>query len=214
MIFISKLTHNVLYPHLKTVLRKSYMLRNPIELNTKEPVSITDNDTYLFIGRLSTEKGAELFCQAMTDLDLKGCVLGDGYLLPALKGRYPNVCFVGWVAGKEKEELIRKGKALVFPSLWYEGAPLTIMEMKSYGMPCIVPDRCAAAEEIRDSETGFIFKTGDLKSLEDCIMKYERTDSSRLQKNMLASFHAEDYSKKHHLNGLLDIYNDVLAGNN
>ena len=48
----------------------------------------------------------------MTDLGLKGRVLGDGYLRENLEHEYPNVTFDGWVEGEQKEDIIRKGKCL------------------------------------------------------------------------------------------------------
>ena len=55
-------------------------INNPIETKfTTEYVSIEKNETYLFIARLSLEKGLDLFCDAISQLGLKGCVLGDGY---------------------------------------------------------------------------------------------------------------------------------------
>lgn len=95
-----------------------------------------------------------------------------------LKEKYPKIVFCGWVDGEEKEKFILKGKGLIFPSLWYEGSPLTILEMKSCGIPCIVPDKCAASEDIKDGFTGFVFQTGSLYSLKKAIMKYEKVDLS------------------------------------
>lgn len=213
MIFISDLTERIILSHIGQHIKKYYRLTNPIELNSHKLVPIMKNNTYLFIGRLSEEKGAELFCKAITELGLKGCVLGQGYLFDELKAKYPAVEFAGWVTGKDKENLIRKGKALIFPSLWYEGAPLTIMEMKSYGMPCIVPDQCAASEEIIDEKNGLIFKSGNYESLKLTIKKYEESNIQEFQNNIISSFSAENYSIQNHLNGLLKIYNDILSYN-
>ena len=208
-ITISKLNKDLAYPYLKGIAKKWYFLQNPISLGDKpQIVNINHNNKYLFIGRLSKEKGLDLFCKAMTDLNLKGLVLGDGYLLEEYKKKYPNVEFAGWVSGKEKDKLIMQGKALLFPSLWYEGAPLTILEMKAYGIPCIVPDRCAAVEEIEDGKTGFIFKTGELKSFEDAILKFERCNLIQMQQNILQDFNSEDYSIEKHVNQLIKIYKD------
>ena len=133
-------------------------------------VAIEKNDAYLFIARLSREKGAELFCQALTDLNLKGYVLGDGELMKELKEKYPKIVFCGWVDGEEKEKFILKGKGLIFPSLWYEGSPLTILEMISCGITCFVPYNCDASEDFKYGVTGFVFqkfgmvpKEGDTK---------------------------------------------------
>lgn len=185
-------------------------LRNPIELNEKEAVDIVNNDTYLFIARLSSEKGIDLFCEAISQLGLKGCVLGDGYLLEEYKAKYPTIEFAGWVSGEKKEAFIRKGKCLVFPSLWYEGAPLTIVEMKSYGLPCIVPDKCAASEEIVDGKTGFVFESGSLTSLKEALRRCENSEIEVFQKNISDSFDPNMYSEDTHLKSLVSIYTDIL----
>lgn len=209
-IYISRITHDAVIPLIKRYIKDAFFLRNPAQIESTQPVNITDNDTYLFIARLSLEKGVELFCQAMTDLGLKGCVLGDGYLRGRMERRYPNVVFEGWVEGKKKEKLIRKGKCLVFPSLWYEGSPLTILEMMSYGIPCIVPDKCAASDEVIDGKTGYIFKSGDLVSLEEAIRRYEKTDLTKMQQNIQKVFNTTDCSPKTHVTNLLHIYASIF----
>lgn len=209
LIYISKLNYEVCYENLKKKVSHWYFLQNPIDLNRKAPIAIENNNTYLFIGRISEEKGIDLFCQAMTDLNLKGLVLGAGYLREEYQRKYSNIQFAGWVTGNEKDKLLRKGKALIFPSLWYEGAPLTIIEMKSYGLPCIVPDQCAAAEEIDDGKTGYIFKSGSLLSLESTIKKYEKTDIMYFQKNILSNFDSNKYSLNTHCKKLIEIYSSI-----
>lgn len=159
---------------------------------------------------MSAEKGAELFCQAITDLGLKGIVLGDGYQREFLQRKYPNVIFTGWVEGSEKEMYIRQSKALVMTSKWYETFGLVVAEMKSYGIPCIVPDRCAAAEQIEDGKTGYIFKTGNLESLKDCLSRYEDENLSFFQKNLNESFRPSDYSLITHTKNLIAIYHDFM----
>lgn len=209
-ISISDLNEKVSKPYLNHISCKWYRLQNPIEINNHSFVNITNNNIYLFIARLSAEKGVELFCQAITDLNLKGCVLGDGYLKDSLQKKYPNIDFAGWVTGEKKETIIRRGKALVFPSLWYEGAPLTIVEMKSYGLPCIVPDKCAASEEIVDGKTGFVFESGSLSSLKEVLVRCENCEIASLQKNISDSFDPNMYSEDTHLKSLVNIYADVL----
>lgn len=210
IIFISSLIKNILSPYLNPIANKTYHLNNPIELSPNVISNIEKNDLYLFVGRLSPEKGCELFCQAITDLGLKGCVVGDGYMRTYLQKKYPSIKFTGWLTGKAKDNIIQKGKALVFPSLWYEGAPLTIMEMKSYGIPCIVPDRSAAKEEIIDGKTGLIFQSGNIDSLKKCIQLYEKTKITELHNNIIQSFSTKDYSIETHVSNLLSIYNDIL----
>lgn len=195
---------------LASYIDKCYIINNPISLNSNDPIPIQLNDTYIFTARLSPEKGLDMFCQSMRDLGLKGCVLGDGPLLSHYKELYPDIEFPGWVSGAEKEAYIQKAKALVFPSRWYEGAPLTPVEMKSYGIPCIVPDLCAASEVIKDGIDGYIFKIGDVESLKDALVKYENTDLKKMQERLLNNFDFSVYSMDTHVKKLIDCYNDIL----
>ena len=77
----------------------------------------------------------------------KGIVIGDGPILDSLVKKYPMVDFVGWKKSDEIDKYAIKAKGLVFPSVWYEAAPLTIPEvMGKYGLPCIVSDACAGQD--------------------------------------------------------------------
>jgi glycosyltransferase involved in cell wall biosynthesis len=66
-------------------------------------------------------------------------------------------------------EAIRAARALVFPWLWYEGQPLTVLEGKGLGTPVIVADRCAGREEIEDGVSGLWFTAADADSLAEAI---------------------------------------------
>lgn len=211
-ISIGETNRRVSFDSLNPYAKKWYNVQNPIELNGNEPVNISSNSKYLFIGRLSPEKGVDLFCQALTELELSGIVLGDcsGSIKEDLQKRYPNIEFTGWLTGHDMQKRITEGKALIFPSLWYEGAPLTIPEMMSFGIPCIVPDKCAASEMIIDGQTGYVFKIGDINSLKKAILKYEQTDIKQMQRQMLSTFSRENYTEEKHIYKLIKIYEEVL----
>jgi glycosyltransferase involved in cell wall biosynthesis len=209
-ITISTLNRRILENNTSDKKIRIYNLRNPIEINTNTPVNPQENCEYFFIGRLSSEKGVELFCKVITELGLKGVVLGDGYLLNDLKAKYSNISFEGWIKHADMYKYMKRCRALIFPSLWYEGSPLTIIEIKSYGIPCIVPDKCAASEEIIDEETGFIFESGNVKSLKSAIVKMNNIDITKMSKEILRQFNPALYSMDTHISNLLNIYNDIL----
>ncbi|MBS5057226.1 glycosyltransferase family 4 protein [Bacteroides sp.] len=190
--------------------RKVYTVVDPVEINENQPNKLLDNNVYLFMARLSPEKGGELFCQAITDLNLKGVVLGDGYLRNELMERYPNIEFVGWVTGKDKQVYFKQAKAFVFTSLWYETFGLSVAEARSYGIPCIVPDSCAASEQVIDGETGYLFKTGDLNSLKEALIKYENADIQVMQNNIINNFIADNWSLTSHIKNLVQVYNEII----
>jgi glycosyltransferase involved in cell wall biosynthesis len=186
---------------------------NPVELNENVPVRVQENDSYFFIGRLSAEKGVDLFCEAITSLGLKGVVLGDGYMLPELKCKYPNIGFLGNIKSDRMGKLLHSCRALIFPSLWYESLGLVVLEAMSYGIPCIVPDKCAAAENVKNEETGYIFKSGSVESLKESILNINSMDISFLSKNIVRDFDHYKYSMNNHINNLIVIYNLILVPN-
>lgn len=191
-----------------------YRVNNPIGLlSFSERIQVENNDSYLFVARLSFEKGIDLFCEAVSQLGLKGYVLGDGYLLDTYKKKYPMIKFTGWVTGIEKENYMKIAKAFVFPSKWYETFGLSVAEMQSCGIPCIVPDKNAAAEQIIDGETGFIFQIGSLKSLKEKIICMEKMNKDKLARMSQQAFDCslkEKYSMDTHLENLTKLYDSIL----
>lgn len=211
LLYISEMSYKVVMPYIPHNIKALY-LPDPVELVNKEKADVSRNDCYLYLGRLSPEKGVNLFCEALAGLGLKGILVGDGYIRQELMTKYPQMNFAGWASGERKKELMLSAKALIFPSFWMETYGLVVAEARSYGIPCIVPDQCAASEQIVNGSTGYIFKTGNLESLKEAIMKYEKSDIAQMQKNLIESFNPKDLSMETHLKRLLDIYNEILDG--
>lgn len=209
---ISGLTQRICSPLILDGI-KIYQLADPVEIKCQQPVDIAKNSTYICMSRLSPEKGIDMFCQAMTNLGLNGIVLGDGYLREELERKYPNVKFAGWVSGKEKELNFQKAKCFVFTSLWYETFGLVVAEAKSYGIPCIVPDECAASEMVENGKNGLVFKIGNQKSLESALMEFEKADVEVMQHKVIDSFNPQIFSSEYHINNLIEIFEKVLKKN-
>ena len=212
LLYISEFCRKVSEAYVPKGVRMLY-LPDPVDLSENEKAPIGNNTQYLFLGRISPEKGAGLFCQAISELGLRGLVVGDGYMRNDLEKKYPNIEFAGWALGERKKQLMLRAKALVFPSFWGETFGLSVAEAKSYGIPCIVPDRCAAAEQVEDGKTGFIFKTGNMESLKEAILKYEQADIAKMQQTLIDTFDAKSLSMETHVKRLVEIYNDILKDN-
>jgi glycosyltransferase involved in cell wall biosynthesis len=102
------------------------------------------SQTVIAVGRLSPEKGFAELIEAWNrarpkDLDLQ--IIGDGperQRLEELAG--PSVELVGRRSSAEVAELMRSSRALVFPSRWFEGQPLVVLEALAAGLPIISSD--------------------------------------------------------------------------
>lgn len=184
---VSKLCDKMLSPYVVHFAMKRGILYNPVEKILDEKVDIIHNDSYLYIGRLTEDKGINDFCKVITELQLHGIVLGDGYLLDGLKHQYPNITFAGWVNGNDKIVYLKQAKCLVFPTKHSETFGLSVAEMLSIGVPCIVPLGCGAAELIKNGVNGLSYEMGNLVQLKDTIKQFEEIDISDWATRMKAS---------------------------
>ena len=160
---------------LKSTLGKNAKIKriyNPIDIDENaEKVNISKNEYYLYVGRVSKEKGVDLFCQAISELGYKGVVVGDGDERIKLEEQYPAIQFVGWKNKDEVKQYMNGARALIFPSRWYEGAPLTPLEAMQYGVPCLVSNVSAAIDYVKNKNIVFKLENEDLKNK---ILIYEK----------------------------------------
>lgn len=199
--------------------KKIYRVDNISDIMEIKQVSHSHSNMFLFVGRLSEEKGIEVFCQAIErlikgDERIRGCVVGDGQLKEQLKSQYPMIEFVGWKNKSEVWEYMADARALVFPSKWYEGAPLTIVEALSAGLPCVVSDCTSAIELIHDGVNGAVFYTDSFEHL--YMRLHELLDDGLIeeyQKNINNTFNSSKYSDETHTNRLIQVYNTELDRN-
>lgn len=190
--FSEKILKQTLNP--RTKIARIY---NPIDIEpSKEKRDFTKNKYYLYVGRVSKEKGVDLFCQAITELKLKGIVVGDGSEKEKLQNEYPNIQFVGWKSSDEVKEYMKRARALIFPSRLYETAGLTVLEAQAYGIPCIVSQNTAAVEFV---DTNCIFENyDDLKNKLNNIYTFN------------CNFHGDIYNTKKYESSIMFFYKLIL----
>jgi glycosyltransferase involved in cell wall biosynthesis len=102
------------------------------------------SDTVLYVGRLSPEKGVDVLAEAWRRLDggtLELVVIGDGPLQQALERRSPaGLRFQGQLPAGEVRSRMLGARALVLPSIWYEGQPMAVLEALAAGLPVLGSD--------------------------------------------------------------------------
>ncbi|MCU0818681.1 MAG: glycosyltransferase family 4 protein [Beijerinckiaceae bacterium] len=185
---------------------------NPIEA---EPLGEKEDGAageIIFLGRLSEEKGVFLYASAMRKAGLTPVFVGDGPAVPMLKARFPEATFLGWHDAKGVRRRLREARALVFPSLWYEGQPLTVLESLSLGTPVITSDGCAGRESVRDGETGLWFRHMDEEDLARAIRVLMRDDVARaMSEAAYRRYWTEPFTIDRHCARLEAVYGEMLA---
>jgi glycosyltransferase involved in cell wall biosynthesis len=130
------------------------------------PPAAVRGDFALFVGRLSAEKGVAVLLDAYLqhNLTLPLKIVGDGPLRDSLEAKaahLPHVTFMGRQDPQTVAAMMQQAKFLVFPSLWYEGFPLTITEAFAARLPVIAPNLGTMSEIIADGVTGVHFESGN-----------------------------------------------------
>jgi len=122
----------------------------------------------LFAGRLTEEKGLHTLLDAWRRLgpELPLRVAGDGPLREALARRIESeriagVTLLGSLPRDALLEELRGARVLVFPSEWYEGMPMAIVEAFACGVPCVAARLGGMREMIEDGVNGLLFAPGD-----------------------------------------------------
>jgi glycosyltransferase involved in cell wall biosynthesis len=163
-ISISDLSEAVLVPLLPPNA-KIHRVRNFIDVPHQPAVDVASNTLITFSGRLSPEKGSQLLAECSRSLDLDVLFIGGGSMQDELAKTAPRSSFTGWISPRKAREAMRKSRALVFPSLWYETQGLVVAEAAAMGVPAIVATTCAAREWVEDGVTGMLFRGGDVSDL-------------------------------------------------
>lgn len=215
-IYISEFSKKIIKYRLYFRPHNEYFVSNFIDFddNIKDRVKVEQNEYYVFMGRLSNEKGLDIFCESITNINKKAIVIGDGPLLTKYKNEYSNINFVGWKEGKEKQELLKKARAIIVPSKWYETMGLIVLEAMVLGIPSIVSSQSVTSEYVRNGITGLLFsiKNNDLsekiKILDDNLIL------SKMSKNCYEEFDRDFYSLRNHTLKLEEVYNKELSDNN
>ena len=149
-------------------------------------------DFFLFIGRLSDEKGIDILLKSFEIKPYKLKIIGTGVYGKAVSDlsiKYPHIEYLGFRKNEFIIDQLKKCKALIFPSKWYEGMPRTILEAFSTGTPVISTDLDNINEIVINGFNGFHFNNGDAQSLAKMIQYFnEHSDLKLIYENARKTF--------------------------
>ena len=192
--------------------KKISVIRNVTNFPVSAPADPAGNRDFLYLGRLSPEKGVFLFAEAVTRAGVPGVIIGSGELEEELKQRYPWIRFTGWLNKASVIKMIKQARCLVFPSLWYETSGRSHLEAFSLGIPVIMAKKTTSSMDISDGENGFLFKNNDIDDLVEKIQimeddeKVRRMGQKAYEKFWSSSESMEEYLVRH-----LHVYEALLT---
>lgn len=167
---------------------------------------------FLFVGRLSTEKGIETLLEAARQTpDVQIKVAGSGPEAHRLEEAGPGVQALGALDGEAVRTQMASSAALVLPSIWYENFPRTLVEALACGLPIIASRIGALADLVEDGVTGLLFEPGNATDLAAKIgWARDNPDALRAMGRRARESYEEKFTAARNYAQLLSIYEDAI----
>jgi glycosyltransferase involved in cell wall biosynthesis len=209
-----------------TEFSKQKFLSSSLKL-TDQQVSIVPNyvpDTkkhdlprenyFLYVGRLSGEKGIHTLLEAFRQLpQVSLVIIGDGPEMSFVQDQskaHDNIVVAGKKTKAEVMDFMSRCRALVFPSVCYEGLPFTILEAFSTGTPVIASRLGSMQEMIQDGYNGLHFRPNDPEDLKNCILKFNGAAPDQQFNRHARLTYEEKYHPEAHYSAIMAIYQNVI----
>ena len=132
---------------------------------------------FLYLGQLARHKGLHVLAEAVRRCSspFRIDLAGDGEAAGAVRALAMSdarVHYHGFVDGERKRELLLDADALIFPSIWVENAPMSVIEALCQGVPVIASDIGATAELVEHGANGLLFRAGDAQALAEVMQAF------------------------------------------
>jgi glycosyltransferase involved in cell wall biosynthesis len=166
---------------------------------------------FLYLGRLSSEKGIATLLSAWRRSSARLLVVGDGPTAGALKADAPsNVEFRPTVSPGEVPALIREARALLLPSICYEAQPRVILEAYAAGVPVLASDLGALPEAV-PPDSGLLVVPGDAGAWSRAVERLlDDRESERLGQGAWRRWR-DQYSPERAIQNLDEAYRRAVA---
>jgi glycosyltransferase involved in cell wall biosynthesis len=169
-------------------------------------------DYFLFLGRLSPEKGLDTLVAAWRGVPAPLVIVGDGPDAARLRREAPpNAELRGFVPPTEIPGILAGARALVLPSRSYEGSPRSVLEAYAAGVPVIGSALGVLPEMVENERSGLLVEPGDETALAGAARRLlDDRESERLGERALTLWR-ERYSPEQGLKGLEAAYRRALS---
>lgn len=193
-----------------------YFTEIPDDMPAESP-----QNNILFVGRISPEKGLDIFIEslALLEADFRFIIVGDGRpeYVDMLHNKVreekleEKVEFSGWVDNRHMGEYFAKSAFLVVPSIWPEPFGIVGIEAMAHGRPAISFNVGGISEWLEDGKTGFLIERMDVRgfALKMNLLLRDKSLRHELGQNAykMASI---TFNKTNHVQRLIQVFAEVL----
>lgn len=170
-------------------------------------------DWFLYVGRLSAEKGIDVLLNAVQKDPFPLKIIGSGPLEPLVQqvaATQPGVTYAGWQDRPAVTEAMKTCRALLVPSVCYEAAlPLVVLEAFATGTPVICSNQGNLRQIGADRPAGALFESGNPDDLGRVVHQLTQQPDLLAQYAQNSLHHYPDYAKESWLRATLSLYDEL-----
>lgn len=173
-----------------------------------DPVKVYD---LIFIGRLESNKGIDLFLETVRKLNCRALIVGSGSLFEKIKLEIQNskldIDLHGWAKNQaEVAGLLNQSRILVMPS-YNEGGPRVVVEALACGVPVLATSVGIVPDLLKNSNLGKIidWDVEDIvKKAEEILKNYDNYKNTGLET-------VKQFEKKSAIKNYADKLKDIVS---
>lgn len=171
----------------------------------------TPEDYFLYLGRITEDKGVHLAIEAAKEAGVRLVIAGgsyteEGYWHSHIEQNIDgvNISYIGEQSASDKISWLQKAKALIFPTQCQEQFGYVMIEAMSCGTPVIGWDNGAVSEVIQDGKSGYV-----VSSVAEMVEAIKNIDKiSRLETRKRAEIY---FSVKKMVSGYQKVYRRIIS---
>lgn len=198
-------------PEEKMYLKPNFVERKEVTTQNHEFGSY-----YLYVGRLTEEKGIHLLLESfqLSESKYPLIVVGDGELKEVVISAAqdnPMIRYEGTQTPQQVKQWMGSAIALLFPSLWYECLPMTILEAYCCSLPVISTDVGVMLNMVQPHKTGLIISPPLSTAMAEAISWIEANAQNwvTLKYNLLKEFN-QIYFADSNYKQIINIYQTII----
>lgn len=175
----------------------------------------------VFVGRLVSDKGADLLLEAVARLKAKGwfpsvTIVGGGPEEASLRERAESlgvsgqVVFTGARSGSQVADSLRAHEILVVPSRWKE--PFGIVAAEGMACGCVAVGSAGGGLPEAIGPGGMTFPNGDVEALAACLERLLRDPEVLENYRRLQKEHLKQFQPSHVVQAYLRVFQSAIDG--
>jgi glycosyltransferase involved in cell wall biosynthesis len=186
---------------------------NPVTPYAEHRIAAENNRHFVYIGRLVPEKGVDVFLEASKSANQPAIVIGDGPDRTDLEARFPEAKFVGWQDHAGILQYLQNARVVVLPSKLRETFGLAAVSAIASGVPVIVSEFSALANDIERLGLGRVLPMGNLEGWVSVIQTLAESNDliHEMSQRGITQWKSLGLTPEDWKNRLIALYSDMLG---